>query len=81
MKTPKERYIDKSDKKQIHKFLDDVSGVECERHGYQGPRGDGFIDFEYREVDGIKQMRSKHTGPEKREDTNWEWVTMEKSDV
>lgn len=81
MKPPKERYIDKSDKKQIHKFLDDETGVECERHEYQGPQGEGFIDYEYRELDGIKQMRSKHTGPEQREDTGWLWVNVVESNL
>jgi hypothetical protein len=64
--------------KQIHRFKDD-DDVEKERHEYQGPQGDGFIDFEYRTVDGVKQMRSKHTGPEKREDTNWKWVEVKES--
>jgi len=78
MKTPKQRFQDKSDRKQIHKFLDD-DGVERERHEYQGPLGSGFTDFEYRTEAGVKQMRSKHTGPEQREDTGWKWVKVEES--
>lgn len=76
-KTDKQRYEDPSDKKQIKRFLDPTKLVECERHEYQGPQGSGFIDFEYK--DGM--MRSKHTGPEARQDTNWEWVKVEKLDV
>lgn len=76
MKTPKQRYLDKSDRKQIHAFVDD-DGITKERHEYQGPQGDGFIDYEYK--DGM--MRSKHTGPEQREDTGWLWVKVEKANV
>lgn len=68
-------------KEQKLRHIDPEDGIEKETHIYSGPQGQGFIEFEFRVVSGVKQMRSKHTGPEKREDTNWEWVTMEKSDV
>lgn len=75
MKTTKERFLDKTECKQLYKFLDD-DGVERERHEYQGPQGSGFTDFEYK--DGM--MRSKHTGPEQRQDTGWLWVKVESSE-
>lgn len=67
-------FADKTKKRQLKRFVDEASGTECERHEYQGPQGSGFIDFEYREKNGKKQMRSRHAGPEARTDTGWLWV-------
>lgn len=56
-------------------------GVFVWRDIYSGPHGTGYTDYEEQTVDGVTEIRSKHTGPEQREDTNWEWVKVEKADV
>jgi hypothetical protein len=43
---------------------------------YSGPQGDGVIEHEEKEVEGKTFRRSKHTGPEQRQDTKWRWVEV-----
>lgn len=51
-------------------------GVIKWRDVYSGPNGSGYIDGEEKVENGVKFIRTKHTGPEDRADTNWEWVIV-----
>lgn len=58
---------------QIVKFLDE-DGVYKWRDVYSGPQGFGYIDGEEAIIEGVRYYRTRHVGPEDREDTKWEWV-------
>lgn len=58
---------------QIIRHLEE-DGVVRWRDVYSGPEGDGFIDGEEKIDGGVTYYRTRHTGPENRQDTAWEWV-------
>lgn len=65
---------------QILRHTDD-DGVTRWRDVYDGPQGAGYIDYEERTVAGVTERRSKHTGPEDRQDTNWQWVEVQETSL
>lgn len=61
---------------QVIRFTD-VDGVDKWTDVYFGPQGEGYIMYEEKVEDGVTMRRSRHTGPEQRDDSNWEWVKVE----
>lgn len=55
---------------QIPRYLD-TDGIEKERHVYSGPQGSGYLDYEYKTVDGVNYIKCTHVGPENRESYDW----------
>ena len=44
----------------------DEDGIVRQRDVYQGPKGDGYIDYEYRYTEGKLEYKGVHVGPESR---------------
>lgn len=57
----------------------DDNGIIKWRDVYSGPNGSGYIDGEEKVENGVTYRRTKHTGAEQRQDTNWEWVVVEEA--
>ena len=53
--------------------------VVKERHVYNGPLGEGYIDIEYKEVDGKMMVKETHYGPENRPSFDWQEVYPKES--
>lgn len=60
---------------QIIRHLDE-DGITRWRDVYSGPSGPGYVEGEEKTVEGQTHFRTRHVGPEQREDTGWEWVEV-----
>ena len=59
---------------QVIRFTD-VDGIDKWTDVYSGPLGSGYIEYEATPT----MMRSRHVGPEQREDTGWLWVEVKET--
>jgi hypothetical protein len=57
----------------------DDNGIIKWRDIYSGPHGSGYTDGEEKVENGVKFIRTKHTGPENRQDTGWDWVEVKET--
>lgn len=58
----------------------ELDNIVRERHVYSGPKGDGYIDYEYRMNNGKLEVKATHNGPELR-NLKTDWTVIENSTI